>query len=229
MATRKPAAPNNEPIVLSGCVFLDGILAEDNPRLRMPAKLNVGDIKLHNVNRAGERPRFGAKVEFAGFIVASVWNGKKFRRLLLRQRAAIESTYVGPVGRRERAVAVLRHLSTLVRREVIWYARDSGYEAPHNGAVMPPPEATPAVQTKTPATAQTAPLAVTQSQPVTPAISVAPAPATAVSVTVTVDVKRDGETTVRTTTEAQHVVARQRRRRKSAADQNQLPLFPDET
>jgi hypothetical protein len=118
----------NEPIVLSGRVYLDGILADDLSSLALPAKLMVGDIKLHNVLKGGSRPRFGQTVSFSGFIVANVYDGKRFRRLLLRKLGAVESTYVGPVERRERSANIVRYLRTLVRRQAVWFAADHGYE-----------------------------------------------------------------------------------------------------
>jgi hypothetical protein len=223
MTQRKTATPKNEPIVLSGCVFLDGILAEDNPRARMPAKLEVGDIRLHNVNKPGERPRFGEKVTFSGFIVANVWDGKKFRKLLLRKRGAVESTYVGPAARRERAVALMRHLSTLVRRQAFWYAQDSGYEVPRDGVPVPADTIVRPAASK-PAPTVVAAIPAPQAVTATPA---ATAPAD-VAVSVTVKVEVAGRTVVAAMT-AQHASVRQRRRRKVAADENQLPLFPDQT
>jgi hypothetical protein len=226
MTKRKAAAPSNEPIVLSGSVFLDGILAEDHPRARMPAKLNVGDIRLHNINKPGERLRFGEKVTFSGFIVANVWNGKRFRRLLLRKLGAVESTYVGPVARRERSIAVLRHLSTLVRRQTVWFADDSGYEVTQN-RIAASSDATPALRdaklASTTAVATTiAPPAVTRPVPVSPETA-----AVNVSVTVKVEVKGSGQTVVQATTEVHQATARKRRRRSIKADKNQQDLFPE--
>ncbi|MDR3616610.1 MAG: hypothetical protein P4L53_23825 [Candidatus Obscuribacterales bacterium] len=224
MTQRKNATPTNEPIVLSGSVFLDGILAEDNPRARMPARLEVGDIRLHNVNKPGERPRFGEKVTFSGFIVASVWNGKKFRRFLLRKRGAIEPTYVGPAARRERAVALMSHLSTLVRRQAFWYSQDSGYEVPRDGIPLPAADTTAApAATKSTSTAVAATPA---PQAVTPPPPVAAAPAD-VAVTVTVKVEVAGQGVVAAMT-ARSASTHQHRRRKVAADEKQLPLFPEQ-
>ncbi|MBS1992990.1 MAG: hypothetical protein JSS83_20875 [Cyanobacteria bacterium SZAS LIN-3] len=118
----------NEPIVLSGRVYLDGILAEDNFQLALPAKLVAGDIKLHNVNREGRRQRYGQTITFTGFIVATVYDGKRFRRLLLRKLGAVESTHTGVVQRRETASSMVRYLRTLVRRQAVWFAADHGFE-----------------------------------------------------------------------------------------------------
>ncbi|MBU6452461.1 MAG: hypothetical protein KGS72_11820 [Cyanobacteria bacterium REEB67] len=230
MTQRKAAQPKNEPIVLSGSVFLDGILAEDIPRARMPARLNVGDIRLHNVNKPGERPRFGEKVTFSGFIVAGIWDGKKFRRLLLRKLGAVESTYVGPVARRERSMVVLRYLSTLVRRQAVWFAEDSGYEVTRTVVTTssaPAADVAPVVASVK--AEEPAPLSTVASAPTTPATPPVPSTASvAVSVTVKVKVQVDGQPVVRTTTETQHLAARKRRRRSQAADKDQLPLFPDQ-
>jgi len=227
MTQRKTAQPKNEPIVLSGSVFLDGILTEDNTRARMPARLEIGDIRLHNVNRPGERPRFGETIKFSGYIVASVWNGKKFRKLLLRKLGAIESTYVGPAARRERAVALMRHLSTLVRRQAFWFAQDSGYAVPRDSsAVLSDTTVTSAASKPASTAATTAPAP----QAVAPSVAATSEPAAvAVSVTVKVEVKGAGQPIVQATTEVQHAAARKRRRRSIAADANQLDLFPDNT
>jgi len=164
----------NEPIVLSGRVYLDGILAQDNAHFALPAVLMVGDIKLHNVNREGKRQRFGQTISYTGFIVANVYDGKRFRKLLLRKLAAVESTHTGPVARREAASAVARHLRTLVRREAVWFANDSGYEVTRVVVqdLAPKPATAPAaaVEKKAPVDADlpktVAPVAVEKTVPV---------------------------------------------------------------
>ncbi len=196
----------NEPIVLSGRVYLDGILADDLSSLALPAKLLVGDIKLHNVLKQGSRSRFGQTVSFSGFIVANVYDGKSFRRLLLRKLGAVESTYIGPVERRERSANIVRHLRTLVRRQAVWFAKDHGYEvtrymvaatAPAPQADVKPVVAKPAVEAKAVA-----------------------APVTAAPATVAARQERSSAPT--------HTrVAVKRRRRKSKVDPNQMALFTD--
>ena len=93
--TKKPAL--NEPIVLSGRVYLAGFLAQEVSGFDLPATLRAGDIKLHNVPKAGKRQRYGQSVEFSGFFAASIWNGKRFCRLLMRKKAAMDATYMGIV------------------------------------------------------------------------------------------------------------------------------------
>jgi hypothetical protein len=190
MPQKKTSKAKNEPIVLSGSVFLDGILAEDHPRARMPLQLRVGDIRLHNVNKPGERPRFGETITFSGFIRACVWDGKRFRSLLLRKRAACESTYVGPVARRERSMAVLRFLSNnLVRRTAEWSVDGKGYVVGYTATVAPAPEPAPEAEPK--------PVPEAEPKPEAPA----------------------------TTTAHPARMPVPRRRRRKAADENQLPLF----
>ena len=59
--TKKTAL--NEPIVLSGRVYLAGFLAQEVSGFDLPATLRAGDIKLHNVPKAGKRQRYGQAVE----------------------------------------------------------------------------------------------------------------------------------------------------------------------
>jgi hypothetical protein len=199
----------NEPIVLSGRVYLDGILADDLSSLALPAKLLPGDIKLHNVLKPGNRQRFGQTVSFSGFIVANVYDGKRFRRLLLRKLGAVESTYVGPVARRERSANIVRYLRTLVRRQAVWFAEDSGYEVTRNTVAAAPQQDTK------PVAAQSAPPAKAVSQPVTTA------PVTAATTAATAPVTAHG-------THGRTIVpARRRRRRAKPVDENQLVLFAD--
>ena len=218
MAQRKSSAVKNEPIVLSGRVYLDGILADDLPSLAPPARWMVGDIKLHNVRKAGERPRFGQTVNFAGFIVANVYDGKKFRRLLLRKLGAVESTYVGPVGRREVSASVVRYLRTLVRRQAVWFEQDHGYEVTRNTVPVPAPQAV-----SQPPAGATIPAAVTKT-----AVSPAAPITSPVAVTVTVQVSVEGKPAALTTSHhGRPSVSRRRKGSRKAEDKNQLPLFTD--
>ncbi len=216
MKEKSPSVKNG-PIVLSGRVYLDGILSDDLPSLALPAKLMVGDIKLHNVRKGGNRPRFGQTVSFAGFIVANVYDGKRFRRLLLRKLGAVESTYVGPVGRREVSANVVRYLRTLVRRQAVWFDQDHGYQVTRNTVATVPPQTVE--QPKAVATGAV----VEKSAPV-PATTPMP-----VAVTVEVKVSVGGQPI--STTTSYHgrtaVPRRQSRSRKSGAGENQLTLFQD--
>jgi hypothetical protein len=133
--TKKPAL--NEPIILSGRVYLAGFLAQEVNGFDLPATLRAGDIKLHNVPKAGKRQRYGQSVEFSGFFAASIWNGKRFCRLLMRKKAAMDATYMGIVELRSKArtcVVDLRRLSAL---QAVWVAADHGYEVTYNASSHP--------------------------------------------------------------------------------------------
>jgi len=221
----------NEPIVLSGRVYLDGILAQDNIHLALPRVLMVGDIKLHNVNKDGKRQRFGQTITYTGFIVATIYDGKSFRRLLLRKLGAVESTHTGPVARRETASNIVRYLRTLVRRQAEWFADESGYAVTRvvvaqlgaPGAIGAQPafkekktvEAPVATPVDATAKATPAPQAVEKT------VAVDGVAAPGVSVTVSVSVKVDCPN--------RSTASRGRRnRRGKGKDTNQLELFAGE-
>lgn len=123
---------SNEPIVLSGRVYLDGFVAQEVDRFHLPAQLRRGDIKLHNVNRSGSRPRFGQTISFGGFLAAGIWDGKRWRKLLLRKKAAVEATHTGVVEMRSVAVACVGTLTRLVGWTAVWFTKDSGYEVAYD-------------------------------------------------------------------------------------------------
>ena len=155
--TKKPAL--NEPIVLSGRVYLAGFLAEQVSGFDLPATLRAGDIKLHNVPKAGKRQRYGQSVEFSGFFAASIWNGKRFCRLLMRKKAAVDATYMGVVELRSKARTCAADLRRLIALQAVWVAADHGYEVTYNASSHPLAHtaAQPAVKTTTaPANAQPA-------------------------------------------------------------------------
>jgi len=205
----------NEPIMLSGRVYLDGILCQDLPSLALPAILLPGDIKVHNVLKPGSRLRFGQTVTFSGFMVANVYDGKRFRRLLLRKRGAVESTYKGTVERRERSAAIVRYLRTLVRREAVWHVQDKGYEVSYASALssveQTKPLAAPASQIASSTVVETKTAAVVEPHGLA-ANAVVHSTATAAP--------------NKPTATAHRLLARRRRRRKNVCE-NQLPLFTD--
>ncbi len=133
--TKKPAL--NEPIVLSGRVYLAGFLAQEVSGFDLPATLRAGDIKLHNVPKAGKRQRYGQSVEFSGFFAASIWNGKRFCRLLMRKKAAMDATYMGIVELRSKARTCVLDLRRLSALQAVWVAADHGYEVTYNASSHP--------------------------------------------------------------------------------------------
>lgn len=127
----------NEPIILSGRVYLAGFLAQEVGGFDLPATLRPGDIKLHNVPKGGTRQRYGQDVVFTGFFAASIWNGKRFCRLLMRKKAAMDATYVGIVELRSKARTCAVDLKRLIALQAVWVAADHGYEVTYNATTHP--------------------------------------------------------------------------------------------
>lgn len=144
-----------EPIQLSGRVYFKGFLAEiaGSP---LPATVLTGDIRLHNVPKSGSRPRYGQTVEFAGFFSASVYDGKTWRRLLMRKHAAVDATYIGVIERRDKAYACRRHLISLGGKTASWVESDAGYEVVYQTASSTVHKEAPAPKTVAPAKAEVA-------------------------------------------------------------------------
>ena len=154
----KKAPKLPEPIVLSGRVYLDGFLAEE-AGFALALRLLVGDIKLHKVNKGGSRERFGQTYKYEGFFAAGIWDGKRWRRLLLRRKAAVDATFVGLVEMRSKARACVLQLRTLAAKKAVWVADDSGFEVTwqDNPAPQAQPQ-TPVQAVKPVVTAQTVPV-----------------------------------------------------------------------
>ncbi|MBK9622198.1 MAG: hypothetical protein IPO31_23695 [Candidatus Obscuribacter sp.] len=215
----------NQPIVLSGRVFFDGFLAEVTEAGRTagasrPALLLPGDIKLHNVNKGGTRPRFGQDVSFDGFISAGVYDGKCFRRLLLRQHAAVDASYQGAIARRDKAHACRRHLLNLGGKCAVWVDKDSGYTVTYKDNSSRPVTDKPAPAAAEPATDTAVNTA--SDKPTTPAaasanVDVTPAPV-AVTTSTTAAVDKPAATP-----DVHKPVKRRTRRRK--VNPNQLDMF----
>lgn len=125
MAKKNKAPP--EPIVLTGRVFLDGFLAQE-VGYPLPVLLKPGDLKLHRVAKAGNLQRYGQTVHYSGFLVGSVYDGKRWRRLLLRQKAAVDATYMGLVDMREKAYRAVGYLKRLAGAKAYFVEKDSGFE-----------------------------------------------------------------------------------------------------
>ena len=174
---------NNNPIRLSGRVFVDKLLAVKLPyyALENVRVLREGDLKLIAVP---DQKGHG----YTGFIRAWIWqeNGKgggNWRNLAIREKAGTEAIYHGDVLMVEKAREVMNHLAALrgtmaTKREKARYyfvRYDSSRVVP---TYAPPVEAKPAAAVK-PA----------------PVVNPAPAPAV-VEQTVVVDAPTGGATTV---------------------------------
>lgn len=125
MAKKNKAQP--EPIVLTGRVFLDGFLAQE-VGYPLPVVLKPGDLKLHRVAKAGSLQRYGQTVHYSGFLVGSVYDGKRWRRLLLRQKAAVDATYMGLVDMRDKAYRAVGYLKRLAAEKAYFVEKESGFE-----------------------------------------------------------------------------------------------------
>ncbi|MBK7747840.1 MAG: hypothetical protein IPI39_11375 [Candidatus Obscuribacter sp.] len=207
----------NQPIVLSGRVFFDGFLAEVTEAGRTagasrPAVLLPGDIKLHNVNKGGTRPRFGQDVSFDGFISAGVYDGKCFRRLLLRQHAAVDASYQGAIARRDKAHACRRHLLNLGGKCAVWVDKDSGYIVTYKDNSSRPVTDKPAPAAANPAAVQPT---TTAAASAIPSVDMAPV---AVTTSTTAAVDKPAATP-----DVHKPVKRRTRRRK--VNPNQLDMF----
>ena len=200
----------NEPIVLSGRVYFEGFLAEvAGSALPSAEKLLRGDLRLHNVNKPGSRARFGETVEFSGFFSGSVFDGKKWRRLLMRQHAAVDASYVGTIARRDKAQACKRHLATLAGKTAVWVEKDSGYAVTY-------------ADNRAGTTVKTAADGVATTQPSTADAQVDGAGAETV---VTRTVKTVTTRTVKTVTTTCKSAAAKPRRRRRKENPNQMKLF----
>lgn len=111
----------NEPIVLSGRVFVSKLLAREMSWAAVPDSLRHGDVKLLAIAKGHG---------YAGFITAYVWStaDRRWRKLALRAGAAVEAIYQGPVERRTRARAAIEHVRKLGNTSVVW--EDRTYKAP---------------------------------------------------------------------------------------------------
>lgn len=205
----------NEPIVLSGRVYFEGFLAEV-AGFAAPSTTLVGDIRMHNVNKPGKRSRFGQTVEFSGFYSASVYDGKRWRRLLLRRHAAVDASYVGAIARRDKAHACRSHLLTLSGRTAVWVKDDSGYEVTYSTqstvskAASKAPAQAPAVA-KAPQPAAASKPAAEAAAPVVEAAAVAEATASVAE--------------VKTVPCSQCPALKKRRVRRRKPNPNQMELF----
>jgi len=87
---------SKEPLVLSGRLFVDKLLAYEHPGLALAGPLRKGDLKVLCV---AERTPKGVRT-YAGFYTAYVFDGGKWRKLALREYAALKSAYKSDAERK---------------------------------------------------------------------------------------------------------------------------------
>src|SRR5579885_953778 len=121
---------DNRPIVLSGRVFFDKLLAAELPEHALDPSPKSGDIKLIAlINSSTSNSQKKPARKFAGFFSAYIHNGKRWRKLAIRSAAATEATYSTDADRRNKALACLCRLKKLKGATAIWGNR--AYEV-HN-------------------------------------------------------------------------------------------------
>jgi len=161
---------DNQPIVLSGSVFVDKLLAAEHPSMALPDRVNRGDVKviaLMHSRASGKPTRARVPVQpFAGFFSAYVFDGNQWRKFAIRAAAAKEATYANEGERRSRILNVVAALKKLRGATAVWGNRAFEVHNPVTFAHAEPPIK------PVPPPASTAQVAATPS-PVTPAAKAA--------------------------------------------------------
>ncbi|MCC6979552.1 MAG: hypothetical protein IT343_14635 [Candidatus Melainabacteria bacterium] len=174
---------NNNPIRLSGRVFVDKVLAVKLPyySLERVSELREGDIKLIAVPSQKDHG-------YQGFIRAWIWQssgkGGSWRNLAIREKAGTEAIYHGDVLMKEKAREVMNHMAALAGITATKREKQRYYFVRYDSSRVVPTYNPPAQG---------------KPQAVAPAIVKAdpPAPAPAVvDKTVTVNAAADGTTVV---------------------------------
>lgn len=187
---------NNNPIRLSGRVFVDKVLAVKLPyySLDRVSELREGDIKLIAVPSQKDHG-------YQGFIRAWIWQssgkGGSWRNLAIREKAGTEAIYHGDVLMKEKAREVMNHMAALAGITATKREKQRYYFVRYDSSRVVPTY-------NPPAQAKPAPVA-----PVTEKANPAPITANAAVVdkTVTVNAAADGTTVVNVAVSVQ-VVAR---------------------
>ncbi|HEY9785566.1 MAG TPA: hypothetical protein V6D17_09215 [Candidatus Obscuribacterales bacterium] len=139
----------NEPIVLSGRIFVDKLLAIELAQWRLPERVRPGDVKLLAIPKGHG---------YTGFIRAYVLDADNtWRNMALRKEAAVSAIYHGEVERRQKAGDVVKHLRSLAGATATW--GDKTYEVrdlpavpsaqPAARALLPVPQEGPVADCKT--------------------------------------------------------------------------------
>jgi len=105
-----------EPLLISGRVFVDKLLAYERPDLALKRPFKKGDIKLICVPKQHSSGVRG----YSGFFAAYVFDGEGWRKLALRDGAAMKSTYSSVAERARQLEAVRVALRALEERTSVW-------------------------------------------------------------------------------------------------------------
>jgi hypothetical protein len=125
---------DNQPIVLSGRVYVDKLLAAEHPRLALPDRVQRGDLKvialMHSEAPAGKpkgTPRQFKRPKplepYSGYFCAYIFDGAQWRKFAIRAVAGVPATYASEGERRSRILGVVEALKGLRNTTAIWGLR----------------------------------------------------------------------------------------------------------
>lgn len=153
------ASKKTVPVVLTGRVYVHGVLEDGFSHLCTPVKPACGDFRLHShLDAAGRKRREQGKSQggYSGVLRASLFDGKEWRVFMLAKEASAESRHFNNGEYRNiRARQVIQLLGRLKGLTCTW--RNNAFAV--NRGIPPvqnPPAATPKTVTA-PASAVAAP------------------------------------------------------------------------
>ncbi len=146
-----------DPIVLSGKVYVGDYLAPYYPERKLPAQLQVGDIKVDShldergrANREAKTAK-ARKRGFSGYFTGLLWDGAGWRRFSIRAIVGSDGWYTSQKWKREKIYGVFWSLEGIGGRIAVF--GDGTYELAPQGTVIeappppPPPAPEPAIAT----------------------------------------------------------------------------------
>lgn len=120
--------PNN-PVVLTGRVFVHGALEDDFPYLRLSRCPQAGDMRMHaHLDAEGRQKRACGHCQagYSGVLRASVYDGRNWRKFMLAPEVDVEDRHFTQFAYRAgKAQLVIRRVSLLKGMTCSW--RDGAY------------------------------------------------------------------------------------------------------
>ncbi|CAN5673025.1 hypothetical protein BH10CYA1_BH10CYA1_42360 [soil metagenome] len=140
-----------EPITLSGKVYVGDYLAPYYPERKLPAQLQVGDIKVDShlddrgrANREAKTAK-ARKRGFSGYFTGVLWDGAAWRRFAIRTIVGSDGWYTSQKWKRDKIYGVFWSLEAIAGRVAV--VGDGTYELSPKGTVAEaPPPPPPVVQ-----------------------------------------------------------------------------------
>jgi hypothetical protein len=137
-----------DPIVLSGKVYVGDYLAPYYPERKLPAQLQVGDIKVDShldergrANREAKTAK-ARKRGYSGYFTGLLWDGTGWRRFSIRAIVGADGWYTSQKWKREKIYGVFWSLEGIGGRIAVF--GDGTYElAPKGTVIEAPPPAPP--------------------------------------------------------------------------------------